>query len=55
MGVLGTIIVSALVSYFVARITALAYLKRIDKYADDLLEITKSFFSDLLSLLSKQP
>ncbi len=51
---LETIIVSALASYFVARITAWAYLKRIDKYADDLLEMTKSFFSDLISVLDER-
>ncbi len=51
---LETILVSMLVSYFVTRITAWACLKRIDKYADDLLEMTKSFFSDLISVLDKR-
>lgn len=49
-----TVIVSALVSFIVARLTAHECLKMIDKYADGLIDTAKAFFSDLLSILNKR-
>ena len=44
---LETVIVSIITSVVVSKIMAVCYLRKIDKYTDDLLSMVKEFFEDI--------
>lgn len=53
--IIETIFVSVIVSAIVSKIMAVCYLKKIDKYADDLLGMVKDFLKDVFGIIGKRP
>jgi len=51
---LENIVVSALVSIVVSRLTARFYMKSIDAYTDSVLETVKAFLCDVAEIISKR-
>ena len=51
---LETVIVSIITSVVVSKIMAVCYLKKIDKYTDDLLKMLKEFLADIAEFVGNR-
>ena len=49
-----TVAVSAITAFIITRIMVAVYFVSITKYTDDMMELSKKFYSDLIAILDKR-